>query len=76
MDPPRGNGWDRWENLVLAELKELKDGQTRLEDGQVLLRIDVAKLKVKAGLWGGIAGLVPGMVGIAVLLLSGGSAGA
>ena len=65
--------WNEWRELVLSELQSLREGQARLEDGQVLVRIDVAKLKVKAGLWGGIAGLVPGMVGVALLLLGGGS---
>lgn len=68
--------WNEWRELVLSELKAVKQGQERLEDGQVLLRIDVAKLKVKAGLWGGVAGLVPGMIGVGVLLLGGGTAGA
>ena len=68
--------WNEWRELVLSELKAVKQGQERLEDGQVLLRIDVAKLKVKAGLWGGVAGLVPGMIGVGVLLLGGGTSGA
>lgn len=66
-----GGDWNEWRELVLSELHDLKEGQTRLENGQVLLRIDVAKLKVKAGLWGGLAGLVPGLVGVGVLLMGG-----
>lgn len=68
-----GGEWNEWRELVLSELQDLKEGQSRLEDGQILVRIDVAKLKVKAGLWGGIAGLVPGMLGVALLILGGGS---
>lgn len=65
--------WGEYERLVLSKLDSLDERMSHLEDGQILVRIDVAKLKVKAGLWGGIAGLVPGMVGVAVLLLSGGT---
>ena len=68
--------WNEWRELVLSELAELKKGQDRLEEGQTLTRIDVAQLKVKAGLWGGLAGLVPGAIAVAVLLLGGSGTGA
>lgn len=59
-------GWSAYEKLVLDKLDGLDGRLDRLEENQVILRIDVAKLKVKAGLWGGLAGLVPAMVIAAV----------
>ena len=67
------DGWSAYEKLVLSELEELKQGMVGLEEQVVLVRIDVARLKVKAGLWGGLAGLVPGAIAVGLLILGGGS---
>lgn len=66
------DGWSAYEKLVLDKLDTLDERMTSLEDGVVLVRIDVAKLKVKAGLWGGIAGLIPAVIGVAMIFISGG----
>lgn len=65
------NGWSRAEMMVLTKLDELQKSVDRLEDALVLVRIDVAKLKVKSGLWGAIAGTIPAAIGIVLVLLTG-----
>ena len=74
MDDIDGNGWSQYEKLVLQSLADLKTGQDALAEDMILVRIDVAKLKVKAGIWGGLAGLVPGAIGVLVLLIGGSGA--
>lgn len=67
--PPALADWDRYKELVLAELERLNDSirgvHTKI-DAQNLsvsaevttLKVEIAMLKVKAGAWGGVAGLV------------------
>ncbi len=61
------------EDAILARLDELKERVGRLDERQerdgretrkqlVDLRVAVASLKVKAGVWGAIAGLIPAAV--------------
>jgi len=53
------NGWNEWSRHVLSELErnndELKELRTALEG----IRVEIATLKVKAGVWGAAAGLIP-----------------
>ena len=53
------NGWTKWENHVLLQLKA-----NREEHGIILKEIvqigkDVSTLKVKAGVWGLVGGMIP-----------------
>ncbi len=71
-----GNGWSEWQNHILAELRRLSAGVQHIadsnEDDHKEIRSDIAKtntevamLKVKASLWGAIAGAIP--TGLAIL---------
>ena len=67
-------GWSAYEKLVLEKLDDLETRVEVLDEKLTLVRIDVAQLKVKAGIWGAAAGMVPAMVtGLAVLIGGGGS---
>lgn len=59
------NGWSEYQKLVLSELKRLDEGIGELSDKVERLRIDVAMIKVKVGLWGMIGGTIP--AGIALI---------
>lgn len=62
-------GWSAYEKLVMDKLETLEDRIDSVDEKVVLLRIDVAQLKVKAGVWGAAAGMVPALVtGLAVLV--------
>ena len=55
------NGWAEWGKHVLKELDRLND---RDDDHAKLIQamqIEIATLKVKAGAWGGLAGLIPSL---------------
>lgn len=66
-----GNGWDQWKKLVLSELKDLKSGQAEFRDDVQSLRVDMAVLKTKAGVWGALAGAVPVAIGLMLHWLTG-----
>jgi hypothetical protein len=61
MTPPI-NGWSSYEKMVLNRLDLIERDITALDDKVTMLRIDVAQLKVKAGMWGAVAGCVPALV--------------
>lgn len=64
------NGWSKYQKLVLQELKDTK-GQTLALASEVksirttdipALQVEIATLKVKAGIWGGLVGLIPAAI--------------
>ena len=56
------NGWSEWRNFILAELKRLNGTIEKLEKNsgnhEVLIAVEMAKLKFYATIFGGIAGLI------------------
>lgn len=68
MNPPT-NGWNEWSKHVLAELERLNGCYVALDNKLDEVRIDIAKLKVKAGIWGAIGGAIPVVVILGVWLV-------
>jgi len=58
------NGWDQYQKLVMDKLDEHDGKFSNIESKLTQIQIDIATLKVKAGVWGGIAGLVPVILGL------------
>ena len=60
------NNWGKWQNHVLAELRRLNTNMESFESKNNEDHKDIfttlATLKVKAGIWGALAGLIPGML--------------
>lgn len=50
--------WDEYRKLVLSELRRLERAVNGLHDEVAELKVEVARLNVKAGLWGALAGIV------------------
>ena len=75
-----GNGWNRYELLVLqrldglsTEIKEVKAELHNMQTEEIgKLKIEIAMLKVKAGAWGAVSGAIPAAV-IAIYFLVGGN---
>ena len=67
------NGWSDYQHFVLAELKRIGDGMTRIGDkldSEILdVKVEIATLKVKAGLWGLVGASIPSSVAIIVYYL-------
>lgn len=56
------NGWSEDRKLVFSELKRLNVGQEKLTEMMAALRIDVARLQVKAAVYGAGAGTLIGII--------------
>ncbi len=64
-----GNGWSRWENHVLAELRRLNDWLAGVDRKLDRVGEDISGLKVKSGIWGLIGGLIPAISALLYILL-------
>jgi len=53
------NGWNEWAKHVLAELDRLNICMEKTLEAQNQVRIEVARLQIKAGVWGALAGMIP-----------------
>ena len=71
METPTPNGWSGYQRLVMAKLEQLDTDITLLDEKVTLLRIDVAQLKIKAGVWGATAGMVPALITSVIALTRG-----
>lgn len=63
------NGWNEWSKYVLKELERLNGVYTILDGKLDEIMKDVSTLKVKAGMWGAIAGMIPVAVALAIIYL-------
>lgn len=69
---PIPNGWNEYQKLVLSKLEEHDKHFENIYKAQNAIRIDIATLKVKAGVWGAIAGLIPTSCVLIYWILKGG----
>ena len=72
MNEEHQNGWNEYSKLVLAELVRADARLTAIEVGISNVRIDIARLQVKSGMWGAIAGLIPSAIAVGYILLKAG----
>ncbi len=56
------NGWEEYKRLVLEELKTSKESRKEIKICLTNIKVEIAKLKVKSGIWGAIAGAIPATV--------------
>ncbi len=52
-----GNGWAEYQRLVLGSLKEIKESAQETEVRLRNIELEIALLRLKSSLWGGVAGL-------------------
>ena len=58
------NGWSKYEKMVIEKLDDHDDKFNGIEDKLTQIQVDIATLKVKAGVWGGIGGMIPAVIAI------------
>ena len=58
------NGWSKYEKMVIEKLDDHDQKFTGIEDKLTQIQVDIATLKVKAGVWGAIGGLIPAVIAI------------
>ena len=63
------NGWIEYRALILSELKTLNTEVTSMRKEQTNIREDIAGLKVKAGVWGLIGGMIPVLLTLVVYFI-------
>ena len=63
--------WIEWKQHVLEELKRLSKSSESMGSCLGKIKVDVAKLKIRAGLWGALAGSLPVIAVFVILLLTG-----
>jgi hypothetical protein len=66
MPLENNNGWGEWSKYVLKELERLNENYNSLSDKLDKLNVDLVTLKVKAGIWGAIAGSIPVVIGLII----------
>jgi hypothetical protein len=67
MTDPKLNGWNEWAHRVLGDIERLEGKQDELLKALTLVAIDIAVLKTKAALIGGVWGAVVSAVITVVL---------
>ena len=58
------NGWNQYQKLVMDKRGEHDEKFTSIESKLMKIQVDLATLKVKAGIWGGLAGMIPVVIAI------------
>lgn len=61
--------WGEYEKLVLDKLDTLEEGQKALVDEVTKVRVELARLQVKSGLWGAAASILVVMAALLLKLL-------
>ena len=64
------NNWKEYSKLVLHELETHTTELKSINENIKLIEKDIIMLKVKAGMWGAIAGMIPVAIVILINLLT------
>ena len=72
MSEEKSNGWEKWSEKVLGDLKEFNSNIKEIQKEITELKIEMAVIKTKATIIGAIAGSVfAGLISLVAKLLSG-----
>ena len=63
-------GWREYGVHVLAELKRLNSCYGSLLDEMIIVKQEIAMLKIKAGLWGAAAGAIPSLAALLIYVVA------
>ena len=69
MTTEKSNGWNEWSRFVLKELERLNENMEKLDGKIDELSDKLLILKVKSGLIGGIAGMIPSLFVVVLYLV-------
>ena len=64
------DGWSKYEKMVIDKLDEHGNKFHEIESKLTQIQVDIATLKVKASVWGGLAGLVPVVLGLVLFFVT------
>ena len=60
----------KMDELIVLKLTTLEEKIDTLDERVTLCRVDIAGLKVKSGIWGAIAGMIPAAIAVSMWVLS------
>lgn len=63
------NDWRKWSKHVLLAIERFDKSINNMSDKIENLHIDVSALKIKAGVWGLVGGLIPALIMVLIVLL-------
>jgi len=70
-DNDNNNGWAKYHIFVTEGLERVEAKVDKIDGRVIELKIDLAQLKIKAGIWGALAGSVPAsIVGLLVWFIT------
>ena len=58
------------EELIVLKLDTAEKRLAKLDEHVALCRIEIAGLKVKSGVWGAVAGMIPVIIGLGMMYMS------
>jgi len=64
------DGWSKYEKMVIEKLDDHDAKFSHIEDKLTQIQVDIATLKVKAGVWGGVGGMIPAIIAIVLFYAS------
>ena len=64
-----GNGWTTYQKLVLSKLEDHQDELKAINKKLSDLKIEIVELKVKASVWGMVAGGIAGLIPFVIELI-------
>ena len=67
--PPNGDSWNEHRKYVTEKLDEHSEYLGKIFTRLGNIEVAVAMLKVKAGVWGLLAGLIPVLIMLAVIII-------
>ena len=63
------NSWNEWSKYVLKTLEDMDIRLKEIDNKMNDIHIDIAKLKVKSGIWGAIGGIIPILISILIYFI-------
>lgn len=70
MSPPEHDDWNEYRIAVIAELKRHTCELGKVQKSVTGLKVQVAMLMVKSGIWGVLGGMVPVVIMIVLWLIT------
>ena len=63
------NGWAEWSRFVLKELERLNGCYDDINEKVGLIREEIVALKIKAGVWGLLGGMIPVAITLMIYII-------
>lgn len=69
MSPPIGNNWNEYKRYVIKKLDTHSENFGEIFNRLGNIEIEIAKLKIRAGFFGLVAGAIPVAIMLAIIII-------